>query len=363
MALQYAFLKKIMISGFDRELSYGVGPGGWTSASAFELIDYPDASGYEQWDDTVVANNDLVTGYELATDQIIARQSMRIAYAEPRSKPNTLATMLGLILGNVVSTQDGVVDAWRHRIQPATDPRILPSVGIQTMRENGVQRKYHGVKGNEFTLTWDGSPFLGTSGSLIGSGHRATAADAFPGAISEDWILWGNANLYIKDTGGTPIDTTLATPSQTAANLGGSEVNISTRVRQFSLSVNNNLSADDGYRASTGLLRTNFHPSRRVFTLSFTLDADTATEAADLNYYLQQAQLAFELRVNSGVLIDAGVFNYGATLIIPRLQLQQITRGQTNQIETLTINATVMDDKTNPFLLGLIYNAQAAYLA
>lgn len=362
MALERAFLKQVMLSGFDKEASYNAGPAGWTAGSAFSLMDYEDTSAYEQWDDTVVGDADLVTGHELPTRQIIARQSMRLTYSEPRTKPNTLAAMLGLVLGNVVSsTQDGVNTAWRHRIEPGSNI-ALPSIGIQTLRDNGVQRKYHGIKGDQITLSTNG-PFLQCAGQLIGSGHRATAADAFVASIPESWLLWGDVTLLLKATGGTPINTTLATPSQVAANLGGSEVNVSTRVRTWSLTWNNALSAEAGYRASTGLVRGNFHAPRRTGTVALVLDVDSATEATELGYYLTQAPLAMELRLNSGVAIDTGTFFFGLTVIIPQVQLTPIIRGQTEQLENITLNGTIMDDDTNPGLLAFVYNAQAAYLA
>lgn len=361
MALQRHYLDKLMLSLFDKEATYDAGPAGWTSTSAVSMLDFNDASGHEVWDDTIQADVDVLTGKEFISVQEIARQSVRLTYEEPRVKPNTLAGLMALSLGTVAATQDGALVAYRHRISPAA-AISLPSIGAQTLRESGVQRKYTGIKGESLTFANNGS-YMQFTTQVIGSGTRATAADAFPASISESWMRWGDAKIYVKDTGGTPISTVLATPSQTAANLGGSEVNFSTRVLSWSLNWVNNLQPDFGYRASTALVRGNFHPTRRTATLTMNVEADSATEATELNYYLNQRKLAIELNINSGTLIaGGGAFNFGAIIVIPRVQLTSIPRGQTNQLENLQFVGAFEDDGTNPLIVCFVYNAQAAYL-
>lgn len=361
MALQRHYLDKIMLSLLDKEATYDAGPGGWTSTSVMSMLDFDDASAHELWDDAIQTDVDVLTGKEFISVQEIARQSMRLTYAEPRTKPNTLAGLLSLCLGTVAATQDGVLTAYRHRISPAS-AISLPSIGAQTLRENGVQRKYTGIKGEQFTLNENGA-YVNFGCQMIGSGTRATAADAFPAAVSETWLRWGDAKIYVKNTAGTPISTVLATPSQTAANLGGSEVNLSTRMLSWSLNWVNNLQADAGYRASTGLVRKDFHPARRTATLSMAIEVDDTTEATDLNYYLNQSKLAVELNINSGTLVaTGGAFNFGAIVILPRVQLTSIPRGETNQLETLQFVGALEDDGTNPIMLAFIYNTKAAYL-
>jgi hypothetical protein len=325
------------------------------------MQDHNEESGAEVWDDMIQGDTDVVTGHEFRSQQELVRQGMRLTYTEPRVKPNTLAGLMSLCMGSVTSTQDGVLTAYRHKITPATSVS-LPSIGAQTLRENGVQRKYHGVKGEQFTLSHNGA-YLQFVCQMIGSGHRATAADAFPATVTENWQRWGNASIYIKDTGGTPIDTSTA-PVQGSPNLGGSETNLSTRVIDFTWNWLNNLQADQGYRASTGLQRTNFHPLRRTSNLTIKFEADSADEATDLNLYLNQTKIAIELHVNTGTLIaGGGVFFYGFIVILPRVQLTSIPRSQTAELENLDFVGEVLDDGTNPAAVVYVYNAKAAYLA
>jgi hypothetical protein len=327
------------------------------------MQDHNEESGAEVWDDTMQSDTDVVTGHEFRSVQEIVRQGMRLTYTEPRCKPNTLAGLMALCMGSVSATQDGVLTAYRHRITPATSVS-LPSIGAQTLREGGVQRKYHGIKGEQFTLSHNGAYWQFTC-QMIGSGHRATAADAFPSTVSENWQRWGNSSIYIKDTSGTPIDTSFGSPpSQSAANLGGSETNLSTRVIDFTWTWNNNLQADQGYRASTGAQRQNFHPLRRTSNITIRFEVDSSEEAADLNYYLNQSKLAIELNVSSGTAIaGGGVFNSGFIVILPRVQLTSMPRSQTAELENLDFIGEVLDDGTNPVAMAFVYTAKAAYLA
>jgi hypothetical protein len=361
MALQRSYARQLMLSLFDKEASYDAGPAGWTSSSACLMQDMDEASAVVQWDDLVQANTDVITGRELVTHQELPRYSTRLTYTEPRCKPNTLAGLMGLCLGTIAASQDGSETAYRHKVTKATSVS-LPSIGAQVKHEGGDQRLYTGLKGEQFTFAINGA-FFSFAAGLIGSGKRGASSTAFVTSISENWLRVGDAKFFIKETGGSAISTA-GTPTQGSANLGGSEVNLSTRVRTFSLTWNNALAAEAGYRASTGLYRGDFHPVRRAGSVQLSFDVDTSDEAARLSDYLSQNQLAFEVNVDSGVLIDAdGAMKYGVILIVPRLQLKPLTRAQTDEMETIMFDGEVMDDLTNSEIVAYVYTAKAAYLA
>jgi hypothetical protein len=261
----------------------------------------------------------------------------------------------------VTTVQDGSETAYRHKLTKVTSVS-LPSIAGQVKHEGGDQRLYTGLKSDSFTFAINGAYFSFTT-SLVGSGKRGSSATAFVASITENWLRTGDAKFFIKDTAGSAIDTS-GTPTQGSANLGGSEVNLSTRVRTFSLAWNNNPAVEAGYRASTGLYRTNFHPIRRAGTVQISFDCDTSDEATRLSDYLSQTQLAFECNVDSGSLVDPqGAFKYGVILIIPRLQLKPLARGATDELETLTFDGEIMDDATNSELVAYVYTAKSAYLA
>jgi len=361
MALQRHYLDQLMLSLYDAESSYGAGPGGWTNTSACSMLDFDDASAHADWDDTIQADTDVITGREFISVQEIVRQSVRLTYTEPRVKPNTLAGLMGLCLGTVATTQDGANLAYRHKLTKAASVS-LPSIGAQIKYDGGDQREMRGLKGESFTLSING-PYLQFASTLIGSGYRQTATTTFAAKVPENWLRLGDAKFFVKDTGGAAISVP-ASPVQGAANLGGSEVNLSSRVRSFSLTWNNALAAEAGYRASTGLLRGNFHPVRRSCTVSLAFDVESATEATELGYYLSQAKLALELNVDSGTLIvGGGTYKFGLIVIVPSLQLTRLPRTQQDQFEVLTMEGAVRDDGTNSEVVAFVYNAKATYLA
>ena len=363
MALELHYLDKLMLTTLTKETSYNTEVSTWDATTCQSLIDYDGASAHELYDDTIVTNADVITGKEFISHQELPRQSVRINYNEPRVKPNTLAALLGLTLGSITSTQDGILIAYRHKIVPGSGVAI-PSVGAQTKHgDNGAQYKYTGIKSDNVVFS-DNAPYCRCQSALIGSGTRSTATDAFVGSVAENWLRWGDAKIYLRDVTGISPITIPSTPSQTASNLGGSPINISTRVLSWTWTWNNNLVPDFGYRASTGAVRGNFHPTKRSATISFTVECDSADEATHLSYYFTQAQLALELNLNSGTLIAAtGAFKYGVIMVLPRLQLTAIPRGETNQLENLTFTANILDDTTNPQVAIWVYDNVPAYLA
>jgi len=350
-----------MMTLYQRETSYGT-PAGWTSTAACSMSQYDEAS-VEQWDDTVTDDADLITGYEMVTQQEIPRQSMRMQYTETRTKPNSVAGLLGLTLGTVATTQDGSLTAYRHKITPATSLGI-PSVAAQTLRDGGTQYLYPGIKSDMCEIALEqAQPYIRLQAQLIGSGARATAVDAFAPSVTENWLRLGDAKLYLKNTAGTPISIP-STPSQTTANLGGSEVNISSRILTWTFRWNNNLQPDFWYRAGAGTNRADFAPTRRAATVAVRLQVDSATEAAELAYYAAQSQLALELNLNSGTVVaSTGTFKYGFILLIPRVQMRPITHAQTNQLEDFQFEFRVEDDRTNPQSVGWVFTAVPAFLA
>jgi len=363
MALQRHEADKLMLSLFDKEAAYDAGPAAWLAANACSMIDYDGDGGahsFFSFDDTIQGDDDVQIGNEYQTKQEIVRQSVSGSYKEPRTKPNTLAGLLGLSHGTIVSAQDAALTAYRHKITPAA-PLSLPSIGVQGKFENGRQYHFTGIKSNGYTFERNGA-YWSFETNMVGSGKRVTASDAFVASITENWLRVGDAKVFIKDTAGTPISIPAA-PAQGANNLGASQVDISTRVRSFSHKWENNLELEAAYKLSSGMLRKDPLPNRRAGTLSFSIECDSSTEATELDYYLLQAKLALEVNIDSGVVIaGGGAFKFGAIIIFPRFQLQPFKRTEDAQQELLEYEARLFADGTNPPVVAWVYNAQSQYM-
>ncbi len=354
---QRIYQRQLELSLFDREATYDAGPGAWTSGSACSMLDF-DPKTQDDWPD-VLGSNEGQVGRELASRIEIVRQDVKIPYAEAQAKPNSLAGLLALNLGTVASTQDGAVVAYRHKITKAVS-YSLPSIGAQMKHEGGRQYKYTGLKGDGYTLAMN-ADYLRLDAPLLGSGTRSTAADAFAAAISENPLLWANAKNFVKATSGAI--SIPAIPVQGAANLGGSEVNLSTRILDFSHAWTGALAGPAGYRAGSNV-RQNLKAGRRSGVVKFGLEVDVATEAAELDYYLNQSKVAVELNIDSGTIIaNTGVFKYGLIVIIPQIQFKTIGKNVEGEYEKIDYDGTIMDDGTNSEVVIFVYDAQTTYLA
>lgn len=350
---------QIMMSLFSREATYDAGVA-VSSSTTCSLRDFDDASPHEEWDDLVDDDAPLVHGEEYRVVQAIVRQSVSLTYREPRAKPNSLAGLIGLALGSITSVQDGMAAAWRHKLTKAASVQ-MPSISLHTRHALGSQYRYTGVKSDGFTLAANGA-YLSLSVPLIGSGSRARASDTFPPAVDEAWLRWGDAHVYWVEA---PMPIALPTdPVQGATNLGGGATEISTRLlRQFEIVHGSHLLEQMGYRPSSGRVRAHLHPERRETRLTLELEVDVDLEETEIDRYFNQAKMALELNVDSGLLIDAaGTYRYGLVLIIPRLQWRRVRYDEEHQLETVVLEGQVLADQTNPEIVVWVYNAQPAYL-
>jgi hypothetical protein len=351
---------QLMLTLFAKEGTYGASPS-WSNDLACTMADYDTQAAHEEWDDAVDDDEAQLHGQEYPTVQVITRQSVRWDYHESRCKPNTLAGLMGLALGDISTTQEGILLAWRHRLRPISSVS-LPSISGQTRHAGGLQYLYTGIKGDGFTLEANGA-YVGFRCPLIGSGYReASASGSFADAVSEDGLRWGDAKLYLLDTGSSPLS--LATsPVQGETNLGEDAVDLSVRIRTWRLVYDNRLADEAGYRPSTGLYRGAFHPVRRRTTLTIELDCLSDTEELLLGHYLTQSRLACELNLDSGIAINGGTYRYGLVLIVPRLRFRRVTRQEREEFDTLALEGRVHADGTNPVLQAWVFNGQPTYLA
>jgi hypothetical protein len=369
MAQPRHYEDQIVLSLYRRESSYDVPVALWTTKEVAAMRDFSGESGHELWDDLVTDDNEMIHNTEYPLVQEIVRQSVRIPYSEPRVKPETLAGLMGLALGSIESTRDGVATAYRHAVLPI-DPTTLPSVSAQIAHMHSSQFLYSGIKADGFTVSKN-EAYLAFASTLIGSGSRSTSATSLPAnPLVEPWLRWGDCHIYLRDVTVDPLVSVPGIPLvvpvpilQGQTNLGEGAIDVSTRVLRLELNYPNHLWAEGGYRASTGMVRGNLVTAKRSTDLILELQVETADEARDLAWYLQQRSIAFELQCVSTLLVDpAGTFFFGVTMILPRVQFRAIVRHEQFQFDTLELQGQVMDDQTNPVILGWVYNARPFYL-
>jgi len=350
---------QLMMSLFTREASYDA-PVTVSASTTCAMRDFDDASPHEEWDDLVDDDAPLVHGQEYRVVQQIVRQSVRLRYREPRTKPNSVAGLIGLALGSIASVQDGTANAWRHRLSRGPSVQ-MPSITVQTRHALGSQYRYTGVKSDGFTLAANGA-YLSLEARLIGSGSRTRAGDTFPATVDERWLRWGDARLYWVEA---PTAITLPTaPVQGTTNLGAAAVEISRRlISSFRLEHGSNLLEQMGYRPASGRVRAHLHPEQRETRVEMELEVSFDLEVTEIDRYFNQTPMALELNVDSGTLIDpAGTYRYGLIVIIPRLQWRRVRYEEEHQLETLVLEGQVLADGTNAELVVWVFNKQPTYL-
>lgn len=371
MVIERHLVDRIEMGLYSKESVYGQGITPYNMNSACQMTDFDDASAHVTWDDMVQGNTDVLTGKEFPTHQELPRQSVTMTYTEPRTKPNTIAGLLGLTMGGtVVTVKDGPRNAWRHwlRIGGATS---LPSIAVHASYDrstNATGFRYYGMKCSTITLSNNG-PYWQLAATLVGSGRKVgDAANPTIVPIQENWLRWGDTRFFLKPL---PTNVRLTVPSgtvQRASSLGtvgtGGVLELSPFMRSFSVTLNNNLAVEAGYRPWTGEYRGNFHAARREITAELTFDVDSAYEASYLDNYLQQTNLALEVDCASyRPILPGGVFRYGFQLLFPALRLTRLARGQQDQLETLTYSALALDDGVNQPMTAWAYNRRVRYLA
>jgi hypothetical protein len=370
MVLERHLVDRIEMSLFRREAVYGQGVSPYDAAGVCQMTDFDDASPHVTWDDTLQANNDVITGKEFPTHQEIPRQSFGMTYTEPRCKPNTIAGLLGLTMGSVFASQrDGSRNAYRHalRLGGAT---TLPSIAVHVSYDRATIEtgfRYYGVKCSSLTLSNNG-PYWQLAATLIGSGRRVndTPNATITPPVAENWVRWGDTRFFMRPlTSGVIVPPTA--PTQRAMNLSGGAttgaIEISPYMRSFTVTLNNNLAAESGYRPWSGAYRANFHGTRREITSEITFDVDDAYEARYLDNYFKQYNIALEVDCGSvDVIVAGGVYRWGFQLLFPALRLTRVARGQQDMLDNITYSAIALDDRTNAPMYAWIYNQRPRYL-
>lgn len=380
MTIERHLLDRIDMTLFTRESVYGGGVGLFATNTC-RMLDYDDASPHVEWDDTVVGNTDVLTGFEFPTHQEIARQSMTMTYTEPRTKPNTVAGLLGMAMGAIPTTVTyNFGTARRHKLLLG-GATALPSISVRVLHDQAQAERqpdgtyistvyrYDGVKVSTLTLSNNG-PYWQLQATLMGSGRRVpiSAGAGTIVAVDEHWLRWGDTRFWLRPLTSGKIAVP-GSPTQGAHNLTGGAttgvVNISSWVRACSLTINNNLSAEEGYRAGSGVHRRQLQGTRREITAELTFDVDSTYEVRALDNYLKQYNMAFEIDVTSTEPIVVGhQVYYGFQVILPAIRLARLTRGQQDQLENLTYRATAFEDPTgvNNTMYAWVYNKQSRYL-
>ena len=310
-----------------------------------------------EYPDVLDSDKEEHTGTEHGTDQEIIESRFKAVYSEAKVKPNTLAGLLALVLGDITSTQDAALEAYAHKIVPVTVGTALPSIQLEHKR-GGIQRAYTGVRGESIKIAGTAGEFISCEVELMGSGSRATSATAFPAAISESIIPANLASAWLESGGDISINAALVQATQDIS--GGTPVDIKARMQNFEFMFKNNLGEIPGL-GGAGILQDSDY-SRRTMELKAQLLFNDITE---LDHYFNQDALAIEIDAKGAIVVATSVYFFGFHLLIPRFKLKvaPLPQGGVGDNLLIDLEGDIQDDGTNDAVITEVYNGQAAYMA
>lgn len=344
--------RRIMMSLYKKEATYDAGVT-MNSTNAAEMYGFD--SDPASWPDETADDAGGITGSEFATMQEIIRQKIEIDYSEPRVKPNTLAGLGALVLGNVAATQDGALIAYRQLATPIAHATALPSIQVEELA--GTQWAYKGVVGKSFTISGKEDGFVGAGAKMIGSGTRATSATAFPAKITESWIKTTQMKVWLENGANISIS---ATPVQDAEDISSATPDdLKIRARSFNFEWDNNNFVNFGY--GSAVLQENDKGPRRSAKLTFSLLYKDDTE---LTYYTGQETMAIEFDAKGALIAAGGAMFYGMDLIVPAFKLKPISKkGKVGDWLTQDFEALIIDNGTNPLVQLYVYTAKTGFMS
>lgn len=353
MVTKKGWASEIMFGAYKKEASYAAGvtmnSTNACSMKGFEAeVSFPD----------VVANDkDEITGTEFGTTQEIIETRVDLNYKEAKAKPNSLAFFAALVLGNIVSTQDGAFTAYRHKMTRVANGTALPSTQAE-FKMGGLQYAVKGIKGKSLKIAANEAGFVSLEAALMGAGDRTSSATAFVPAITESWMKVNQAKFFMEDGATISIAATLTQAAQNISS--GTPADLSARFKSLELSFDNSLEGQAG-SGGAGVFQ-DVDYGRRKVDLKFSLLANDVTE---LNHYFNQDILAVELDLKGALIAAGGTMFYGGQIIVPRFKLKSAPwpKGGANDILTIDMEADIQDDGTNSPVIIEAYTAKAAYLA
>jgi hypothetical protein len=355
MITKKGWQQELMMSLYKKEATYDAA----VTINASNFCTLKGFSDYDpDWADEVSDDLETVSGSEYATEQEIIKQGFSLTYEEPKARPNTIIGMIAGAFGSLTPTQDGGFTAYKHKGNPVTVGTGLPSFNL-IGKKGGIQYLQKGCMVNSVELSGEEAGPVKLSAEIFGSGTRATDATSFVAKVSEPRLYAKDSKLWLEDGASISIDATLTQGLENISS--GTPTSLGPRVKSWRWKFMNNLEGQGGFGG--GGVFQDMDYGRRAVELAMTLRFNDTTE---LDYYLNQTNLALELDCKTTTLVAAGgSFYYGFQLVVPSFKLKKapMPKGGVGDVLTQDFEIIILDNGTNPISIFEGYSAKAAYFA
>lgn len=348
--------QELMMSLWKKEATYDAA----VTINATNFVSMRGYTDYDpEWGDEVIDDLDTVSGSEHATEQEINTQGFKFTYEEPRARPNSVIGMVygAFGIGSLTALQDGGFNAWRHLGSPVAVGTALPSFNI-VAKKGGLQYLHKGCMVNSVELSSEEGGGVKLAAEIIGSGTRATDATGFVAKLAEPRLFARHIKIFREDGANISID---ATPTQGTENISSATPDtLSPRVTSWRWKYLTNV---EGQRGHGSAVFQDMDYSRRAVEFSMTLRHN---DNAELDQYLAQTNLAFEIDCTTTSLVAAGgAFYSGVHIVVPSAKIKKTPwpKGGVGDVLTTDIEVTLLDNGTNPISIFAGYSAKSAYFA
>jgi len=177
---------------------------------------------------------------------------------------------------------------------------------------------------------------------LVGSGRTSDAsAFSFPSLSAADFLRMSGLQFQLGES--------------------GSLVNVSSKLRTFTLSVSNNLREDDGYAPGCGNYRSRLRYGKRELTFTFTLERPSGTTYKD--FIEANTELQAVLTFTGAQIGAVGPAYYTLTITLEKGYLKAIPKAYEEMHEVINVEWTPIynSDDQGPIKWAVV-NTEAEFL-
>ncbi len=287
--------------------------------------------------------DDIGKGHEWPTRQELERWDTKLKRSFDLT--SFMAGWIGAFgLGAVNSALVSTSLAYEHTCKfsdPAVDNHQLPIATVVERLSSGIKRKVRDLVVSDFTIEGSGKNRLSLEMNLVGSGFKEVSTLTMPTLTAGKFLRMSGTTLQV--------------------GIAGSEVDVSSRLKKWTLKVSNNLFEEDGYYPGSGLYRGRCLYGKRKVDFNFALELE---ESDDVGLdHLESGQELKAILSTTGDLIEDTSYHQ-LILTIPKLKYSLVPIGIEDQKQVYSLECNVFYDSgiSGPIELK-VTNTQASYLA
>ena len=263
-------------------------------------------------------------GHEFATASWEVARDVRFSRAMDGSS-TILGWAFAFAMGKVVTTQPdptGSPNTYHHKItlfDPVSESTaMLPTTSIVESVSAGIKRLLYSMAVTSLTISAEGFEQLQVALEMIGSGETEVSTLGKPSMPALSYL----------------------TSNYATVKLGDAIEDISTRVRSWSVVLNNNPKEARGYFPTSGMYRGRLEIGSR--TILPTLVVDVAANSDLLDDFLAETELALDIYCE-GAYTEGTTYRHYLRIRFPKLKYRALPLGENDGVFTY---AVTFDEET-----------------